>query len=120
MVGAARLRRQQQEDEVDRIVVDGIEVDGMVETREQGVEAAEPSQPGVGNGDAVADPRGAQPLALEQRVEDLALVVAAKARGVARELLEDLLLAGRLQIGEDAFRRQPSAQCHAASPQSPR
>ena len=77
MIGALRRRRQQQKDQIDRILVHGFEIDGMFETREQRVEVTKSGELGVGNGDAVTDTGGAQPFSFEQCVEDFPLVFAA-------------------------------------------
>ena len=51
----------------------------------------------VRNGDAVSDPGRAQPLALQERLEDVALRQAGDAGGVLGEGLQRLLLGVRLQ-----------------------
>ena len=73
MIRPRRLGREQQEDEVHRLLVDGVEIDRRFEPREHAEELLEAGQLAVGNGDAVAHARRAQPFALEQHLEDLAL-----------------------------------------------
>ena len=82
VVGAGALRREQQEEQVDRLAVEGLEVDRLVEAREQAEQAVELRQLAVRDGDAVADAGRAEALALQQRLEDRALVEAGEARGV--------------------------------------
>src|SRR5690606_41497886 len=47
VVGAGALGGEQEEDEVDRLLVDGVEVDRLPEAGEQAVEAGEARQPAL-------------------------------------------------------------------------
>ena len=74
MVCASRLGCQQQEHEVDGFVVDGLEIDRILEPGEQAEDAFQLRQLGMWNGDALPDAGRAQALALEQGVEYRALI----------------------------------------------
>ncbi len=90
----APLGRQQQERDVHRLTVQGLEIDRPVEPREQAEQAVETRQLAVRDGDALPDPGRAQPLALEQRVEDRPLVERRQpAHRLRGEFLKHLLLA---------------------------
>ena len=97
MIGAGGFRRQQQKDQIHGLLVDGLEVDRRSQSREQAVEAVQIRQLAVGNGDADADTGGSQPFALEKRVEDCPLVKTGEFRGMARKLLQRLLVRDRRQ-----------------------
>ena len=66
-------RRGQQENEHDvhRLAVDGVEFDRRLQFREQPVGPLQFRQPGMRDGDALADPRRSQVFALEQIGRDL-------------------------------------------------
>ena len=72
MVRARRFRGDQQEDQVHGGAVLRLEVDGPLQPGENPEYALHPRDLAMGNGDAVADPCGAQPLALQHHVENLA------------------------------------------------
>src|SRR5260370_3839309 len=82
MIGAGAGRGQKHEDEVDRLVVDGLEVDRLLEPGEQAIEARQLGQPAVRQRRAVADAGRIEALALQQDLEDGPLVapVSAAAR----------------------------------------
>src|SRR3546814_19501943 len=63
---AGRFRCQQHEDQVDRVFVDGIEVDRRLQAGEQPIETVQLRQLAVRDADAGADAGGAPPLALPQ------------------------------------------------------
>ena len=66
----------------------------------------------VRDGDAVADSGRAQPLALQQRVEDFARRQARDLRGALAHFLQRLLLAVDAQRGKDRVGRKKVGQCH--------
>ena len=101
MIGARTLGRHQQENDVDRTLVDRIEIDGMDDAREQPDRLVEICETTVWNGDAAADAGRAQPLTLEQAVEQLALVELENGGGAGRQLGQQRLLAGRLHLGQN-------------------
>ena len=78
---------------VDRMSsLDGVEIDGLGKPRADAGDALEPGEFAVRDGDALAEPGRAEPLALQQRVEDVALLQACEPRRARRQLLEKLLL----------------------------
>ena len=87
MIAAGVIGRQQQEDEIDRLAVVGLEVDRIIQAREQAQDVAQAGELDVRDGDAAAEARRAEALALQQRVEDLAEVETGPLRRDRRQLL---------------------------------
>ncbi len=84
---------QQQEDQIDRLFVDRVEVDGLFQPREHPIQTCKAGQLAVRDGDAIADAGGAQLLAFDQDVEDGALGQAGNLGGAACQFLQRLLFA---------------------------
>src|SRR5262252_6023197 len=76
VVGARRFWRQQKKYEVDRLLVDRIEVHRRVQPQEHALQALQTRKLTVGDGNSIANPGRAKPLALQQNIEDLPLVQA--------------------------------------------
>ena len=110
MVGAGVGRRQQQEDEIDRQLVDRLEVDRRRQPGEIAEHAGQALDLAVRDGDAAAEAGRADLLA---RVEAAAIVLGRQAGQPRRrrgELLEQGLLVGRDQIGVDRRRRSDMSE----------
>ena len=120
MIGAGVLGRQQQEDQVDGLVIEGLEVDRLIQPREHGHDLVQRRYAPMRNGDAAADAGGAQPLALQQRIQDVARVEPGELGGALRELLQRLLLGLGLQRRKYRFRRYEIGEIHDLSLASPR
>ena len=116
MVGACGFGRQQQEDQIDRLIVDRFEIDRLFKPGKQPVQALKFGQLAVRNGDALAHAGCAEPFALEQHVEDLALVETRNCGGPVRELLQRLLFAGRAQGNVHVLGGQEVRDFHSSSP----
>src|SRR3954468_6325434 len=101
VIGARAFRRQQQENRIDRSLVDRVEIDGMAEPREHADRLGQPGHAAVRDGDAAADAGRAEPLALQQTVEQATLVEAVKLRRFGGQLGQQGLLAGRLYTGQN-------------------
>src|SRR5580700_11829709 len=112
MIGAGAFGREQEKDQVDRLAVERLEIDRSVEPREQSEQAAEVRHLAVGNGDAVADGRGAELFALHQDLENGLLVLAAEQGGARRELVQRLLLIVDLERGQDRVRCNEIGERH--------
>ena len=84
MIGAGAFRREQQEDQIDRLAVERLEIDRPLQPRKQPEQLVELRQLAVRNGDAVADAGRAELLALQQDFEDRALALAGELGGLAR------------------------------------
>ena len=104
MVGARAFGRHQQEDDIDRTLIDCIEIDGMSEACKQPDRLVERREPAVRNGNAATDAGGAQALTLEQAVEQTAFIYLEDAGGFAGQFGQQGLLAGRLDAGQDRVR----------------
>ena len=74
MIRPGGFGRQQQKNEIHGLVVDGVEVDPLIEPREQPIYARKLRQFSVGDGDSNANPRGPEPLAFEKDFEDDSLL----------------------------------------------
>ena len=72
MVGSRRFRGDQHENEIDGESVRCLEIDRALEPREDAENLLALGELAMRNGDAVADPGRAEPLALQDRIEDLA------------------------------------------------
>ena len=72
VLGAGILGREEREDQVHRLVVDGFELHRVLESHEDAVHPLQALEPRVRSGHAVADPGRAGHFALDERVEDLA------------------------------------------------
>jgi hypothetical protein len=113
MLGACIDRRQQHGDEIDRHVVDSAEIDWLHKLSKDADHMIQSFDLAMGNGDAVADPRGAQPLALQHHVENLAGGNTGKRAGALGEFLQRLLLGADPERRDDGFRRDQIGQRHA-------
>src|SRR5262249_11097013 len=112
MIGAGSFRREQHEQQIDRLTVQRLEVDRPVEPCEQAEQLVEPRELAVRNGDTVPDCGRAKLLALEQRLEDAALGLSGQLRGLRSKLLDRLLLAIDLQRRKDRVRRDEIVERH--------
>ena len=74
MVGSRALRRYQQKNDIDRPLVDGVEIDWRRDSREQPVRSSEARHAAVRDGDAAADARRSQTLTLDQEFEQAPFV----------------------------------------------
>ena len=112
VVGARGFRRQQQENQIDRLAVERLEIDRLVQPREQAEQPTELRQLAVRNGDAIADAGRAELLALQQHFEDRALVLAGQFGRARGQLLDRLLLAVDLERRNDRVRRDEIGERH--------
>ena len=103
--GLGARGHQEHEDEIDRLVVDRLEGDGVVQTPEEGVQVLDPLEAGVGQRDAFTDAGRAQLLALLQGGEDLARRDVGGGAGGGGDLAQQLPLAGDPHIHADVLGR---------------
>src|SRR6476469_9013898 len=99
MIGARAFRGEQQKDDVDGCSVNGVEVDRIGEPGADAGYALQPNELAMRDGDTLAEPGRAQPLTLQQRVEDVALLQAGEPRRARRQILKQLLLGLDLERG---------------------
>src|SRR6476469_8221270 len=92
MIGARAFRREQQKDNVDGCSVNCVEVDRIGKARADAGDALKANEFAMRDGDALAEPGRAQPLTLQQRVEDVTLLQAGEPRRARRQILKQLLL----------------------------
>src|SRR5208282_317570 len=93
MIRARRLGRDQHEDEIDRKSVRRIEIDRALEAGEDAENLLAFCELPMRNGNSVAHSRRAEPLTLQQRVENLAGREAGNKRGALAHFLQGLFLA---------------------------
>lgn len=117
MVGASGGGRQQHEDQIDRPPIDRFEFDRLFEPRKYADQVLEAGQPAMGNCDAAAAAGRAQPLALEQHVENRPLVQPGQFGTTFGKLLQELLLAGDAQPREHAAQIKNVSNLHMVSVQ---
>ena len=103
VVAAGVLGGEEEEDEIDRFIVQGFEINGFFETREKAVDAIELLELDVRDGDAAAEAGRAQAFTLKEGIEDFAsrdwnTRQFARRRG---ELAQGLLLAVRGKCRND-------------------
>ncbi len=116
MIGAGPFGRKQEEHDIDRLAVDGVEVDRLGKAREDADDALEPGELAVGNGDALAEPGGAEPLALQQNVEDFAFRKPGETGGAGGKILKELFLGLRLERGHDRIGGDEITKKHLPTP----
>src|SRR5690606_5896052 len=97
-------RRQQQEDQIHRLTIERVEIDRLFQTREYPHEATEAHELSVRNSNALTDAGGAQPLAVEERVETFTLIAPAKLGRARGELLQRLFLGLHFQRRQNRVR----------------
>ena len=115
MIGARSLRRQQQKQQVNRLAVERLEVDRVIEARKQPEQMVELPQLPVRDGDAVAHGGRAQFFPLQQNLEDRLLVEPGKGRRLGGESLQGLLFPGGLERRNHGGRRDEIDQRHQLS-----
>src|SRR6186997_1154811 len=74
VIGTRTLGGEQKKNGIDRAIVDRVEIDRMAKPREQAHRLVEAGHAAMRNGNAAADSGRAEPLALQQTVEQPALV----------------------------------------------
>ena len=97
---------EQQENEIDGLVVVQFVIDRLFEPGEQAEIPLRPASFTCGTAMPRPRPGRAQPLTLQERVEDIAGLEPGALRRDVRELLQRMLLARRLQRGDDAVGSQ--------------
>jgi hypothetical protein len=103
MIGASAGRRQQHDDKIDRLVIDRIELDRLVQPGEQGNDLIKAGDLAMGNGDAIAQAGRPQLFTAGDRSEDVVGRMPGQFRRSRSKLLKQL-----------AFRLHASATKHCA------
>src|SRR5215470_12142741 len=112
MVGAGCFRREQQEDEIDRLAVECLKLDRAIQAGEQAEQMLELGQLAMRYGDSIADAGRSKLLALQQHLENGALALARQLGSARRKLLQRLLLAVDLERRNHRVRRDEIAEQH--------
>ena len=116
MIGAGALRRQQQENEIDRLAVERLEIDPAGQAGKQAEQLVELRQLAVRDRDAVADAGLAELLPLQQTLEKAALVLPGQLGCAGGKLLQRLLLAIDLERRHDGIGRDEIGERHGTLP----
>src|SRR5262245_29486243 len=110
-----RRRRDDQEDQVHRLAVDGVEVEWNGGASECADDVLHPVELRMGHADAAADARGADLLALHDGIDDIGddepLALISLPRRLD-EFLDDALLVGGLEGGNDRFLMDELGELH--------
>src|SRR5262245_30398729 len=107
-VGGA-VGHQQHEDEADRLAVGRVERDRLLHPHERADRLLQPLDPAVRDRDPLAEAGGAELFPREQAVEHLAACDLVMVLEQQPDLLEDALLAARVELQDDVRRRQQLA-----------
>ena len=94
VVGTRVFRGEEEEHEIDGLFIHGIKIDRRRRPGKDAVQARQSGQLGMRDGDAQPHSRRSQSLSFEKSIEDSPLISADDARGMARQFLERLFLAG--------------------------
>src|SRR5262245_26098918 len=103
MISGRALRGEPQKHDIHRSAVDRVEIDRVGKPRADAGDALQPGKLAVRDGNALAEPGRAEPLALQQRVEYVALLQAGEPRRARRQLLQELLLVLDLERSNHRF-----------------
>jgi hypothetical protein len=98
--------------EIDRLIVQRLEIDRRFQSREDASDALHAGQLAVRNGDAVADTGGSQLFALQDRLENVALGNTRDSGCALGQKLEHLLLGAGLQRRQDCRNVDKIVQSH--------
>src|SRR6185369_5466564 len=112
MIGTGCFRREQQENQVDRLAVERFEIDRTLQPRKQTEQPAELRQLAVRYSHAVPDARGTELLALQQNLEDRFFALARQFGGAGGKFLQRLLLAVDLERRDDRGWRDEIGERH--------
>ena len=99
-----RTRQQEQKDEVNGLIVDGFEVDGVTETDDDPERRRDVFEPRMRERHAIADAGRAKLLALHNRRRDFLSVQTEFGRCLSRELLQKSRLIVSADIKRDIGR----------------
>ena len=114
VIRAGAFRRQQQEHDIDRLIVQRLEIDRGVQPRENARNAVEIGEFAVRNGDSLADAGRAETLTLQDRVENRPGGDARQFRCLFRDCLEKLFLGAHPQIRDDRFLSDNITEIHSS------
>jgi len=101
MISTGVFGRQEQENEIDRLIVDRVELDGRGEAGEKPIDPGQCRDLAMRNGDAMAQARRAELLALQESLEDHPVIDCGQLGGSVRDFLQELLLVLDLEARQD-------------------
>jgi len=108
VIGAGALRGKQQKNQIDRLAIERLKIDGAIKSCEHAEEPiAELAILPCGDGDAIADSRRTQLFALQSKSRKFWAFVLAAQRGSARRKFMQ-----RLLFVVDLKRRQNRVRCY--------
>src|SRR5690606_29231598 len=112
VISARMFGREQQEDQVHRLVVQRFELDGFIQASEQAHDLLQAFEFYVWDSDSSAEAGRAKAFPLQEGVEEIPCLKRCELGSALAQLLKRLLLALRLQGRNDAIRRQQVPKIH--------
>ena len=112
VISARCFRREQQEDEVNRLVVERFEIDRARQPCEEPKESAEFRKLAMWNGHATTDAGRAELFALKQDFQNFFFALSRQLSCARGQFLDRLLLAVNLQPCNDGVRRDEISKRH--------
>src|SRR5262249_57650576 len=112
MIGSGRFGGQQQEDEVDRLIVERVEINSTVQARKQSEQPGQVRQFSMRDSNAIADRGAAELLPLHEDVEYRSFVLSGKQRCARCKLLQHLFLVIDLERRKNRVWRDQIGERH--------
>src|SRR5579885_843115 len=123
MIAGAILRRNEQDEDMDRLPIEAVESDALVGDSDGADEPFDAVVLGVGNGDASSNASRTEELAFENRPDDVFEVGAAELAGSPQALdhgADDALFVSGRQFGNNRLTHHEVGHSHASSSVTPR
>src|SRR5579875_1196355 len=123
MIARAVLRRDEQDEDIDRLPIQAVESDALVGDSDSANQAIDAVVLGMGNGDASANAGGAEELAFENGPDNVFQIGAAELAGSPQALdhgADDAFLVGGRQVRDNGLAHHEVGHSHASSSVIPR
>ena len=112
MIGTGGLEGEQQKNEIDRLVIERLEIDCPLEASEQSYQPAKPGHLAMRDRHAISHGRRAELLTLKQNLQNCLLALVGELRGMRGKFLDRLLLAIDFEGRDDCVRRDEVGERH--------
>ena len=109
---SSAFRCEEQEHQIHGLIVQGLEIDGLIETREDADDGMDACQLTVRNSDPVTDAGRAKACALQDNIENFPLRKPCDFRRLCSQFLEELFLGIYPKGGNDRILLQQICQSH--------
>src|SRR5262245_64313176 len=114
MIGAGGFRREQQENQVNRLIVECLEIDWLMKPRKHAKQTPQFRQLAVRNCNAIANRGRAELFALKQDLQDSLLVLPGEFGSARGQFLNRLLLVVNLESRNYRFRDRKSTRLNSS------